>query len=348
MPHPVQTLADAARVRQSQLTKPAGSLGFLEDLAVWFAARLPAPTPTRLKPMLAIFAADHGVAAEGVSAFPAEVTAQMVINFMNGGAAINVLARQHQISLSVIDVGVATDYPVPAQNSARLFRTPIAKGTANLRLQAAMSEAECRKAWQVGHATAFEAAKAGKTLLIGGEMGIANTTAAAALICALTGYQPAEIVGHGTGIDTQAKALKIQVVQDALQRAQAAGAHSAQDWLREVGGLEIAALAGFYAGAAEAGVPALLDGFITTAAALVAVKDNPEVAEWLLASHVSQEQGHRLALPALGLTPMLDLGLRLGEASGAALCVPLLQSALALHGEMATFAEAGVAAAKMV
>jgi nicotinate-nucleotide--dimethylbenzimidazole phosphoribosyltransferase len=348
MPNPNIALADAARERQTQLTKPAGSLGRLEDLAIWFAARLPQPTPNRLKPILAIFAADHGVAVEGVSAFPAEVTAQMVINFMNGGAAINVLARQLQISLSVIDVGVATDYPVPAQSSARLFRTPIAKGSANLRLQAAMSAAECTKAWQVGHSTAFEAAKAGKTLLIGGEMGIANTTAAAALICALTGHAAEDIVGLGTGIDATARALKVQVVNKALARATAAGASTAQDWLREVGGLEIAALAGFYAGAAEAGVPALLDGFITTAAALVAVKDNPAVGEWLLASHTSQEQGHRLALAALELAPLLDLGLRLGEASGAALCVPLLQSALALHGEMATFAEAGVAAAKMV
>ncbi|WP_157315083.1 nicotinate-nucleotide--dimethylbenzimidazole phosphoribosyltransferase [Chitinibacter sp. GC72] len=342
------SLADAARERQQQLTKPAGSLGRLEELAIWFAARLPSPLPSRLNPKLAIFAADHGVAAEGVSAFPAEVTAQMVINFMNGGAAINVLARQHQISLSVIDVGVATEYPMPAQSNARLFRTPIAKGTANLRHSPAMSAADCTKAWQVGYGAAIEAAKAGKNLLIGGEMGIANTTAAAALICALTGYGPEEIVGRGTGIDTLAHELKIQVVKDALARASAAGAHSAMDWLREVGGFEIAALAGFYAGAAEAGVPVLLDGFITTAAALVAVKDNPAVGDWLLASHVSQEQGHKLALDALQLQAMLDLGLRLGEASGAALCVPLLQSALALHAEMATFAEAGVAAAKMV
>ncbi|WP_246307885.1 nicotinate-nucleotide--dimethylbenzimidazole phosphoribosyltransferase [Chitinibacter bivalviorum] len=347
MPQPQAALAQAARERQSQLTKPAGSLGRLEDLAIWLAARLPSPTPMRLKPMLAIFAADHGVATEGVSAFPAEVTAQMVINFLNGGAAINVLARQHQISLAIIDVGVANDYPNNSQSIAKLFRTPIANGTANLRHAPAMSEAQCQKAWQIGFSIAQEAAKAGKTLLIAGEMGIANTTAAAALICALTGHAAEDIVGLGTGINPASRALKVQVVNDAIARATASGANSAQDWLREVGGFEIAALAGFYAGAAAAGVPALLDGFITTAAALVAVKHDAAIGQWLIASHASQEQGHRLALQALELEPLLDLGLRLGEASGAALCVPLLQSALALHGEMATFAEAGVAASNM-
>ncbi|WP_047391169.1 nicotinate-nucleotide--dimethylbenzimidazole phosphoribosyltransferase [Chitinibacter sp. ZOR0017] len=347
MAQPNSTLAAAARERQTQLTKPAGSLGQLEDLAIWLAARLPAPTPNRLKPAVAIFAADHGVAAEGVSAFPAEVTAQMVVNFLTGGAAISVLANLHQISLAIIDVGVASPYPVPSNPRAKLFRAPIAAGTANLRHSAAMTAQQCQTAFQGGYGCAEEMIRSGKTLLIGGEMGIANTTAAAALICALTGYSPAEIVGRGTGINTQQHELKIAVVSDALARAKAAGANSAMDWLREVGGLEIAALAGFYTAAAELGVPALVDGFITTAAALVAVKANPAVADWLLASHASQEQGHRLALAALGLQPLVDLGMRLGEASGAAVCVPLLQSALALHTEMATFAEAGVAAANL-
>ncbi|WP_373976656.1 nicotinate-nucleotide--dimethylbenzimidazole phosphoribosyltransferase [Chitinibacter sp. SCUT-21] len=348
MPNPNSALADAARERQSQLTKPAGSLGRLEDLAIWLAARLPQPTPSRVKPAIAVFAADHGVAAEGVSAFPAEVTAQMVVNFINGGAAINVLANQHQATLVVVDVGVASDYPNPVESKTRLFRAPVAKGTANLRHQAAMSSEQCAAAFRTGYACAEEMIRNGKTLLIGGEMGIANTTSAAALICVLTGYKAEEIVGLGTGINTQQHQLKINVVNDAIQRAQAHGELAPLDWLREVGGLEIAALAGFYTAAADHGVPALLDGFITTAAALVAVKAKPEVADWLLASHVSQEAGHRFALQALGLTPLLDLGMRLGEASGAAVCLPLLQSALALHGEMATFAEAGVAAAKMV
>ena len=334
----------AAQARQNQLTKPAGSLGRLEDIAVWFAARSGQVIPPRLNAAVCVFAADHGVAVEGVSAFPSEVTAQMVVNFLCGGAAISVLAKAHQLSLSVVDVGVKHDYPTPPRASAKLFRSPVAAGTANLRLSAAMSEAECQKAWQIGAGSAQHAIENNKNLLIGGEMGIANTTAAACLICALTDASPETIVGLGTGINDQTRSLKVQVVQDALNRALAAGALTPQDWLREVGGLEIAALAGFYTYAANAGVPVLLDGFISTAAALVAVRSNPSVGDWLLASHASQEQGHRHALAALGLTPLLDLNLRLGEASGAALAFPLLQAALTLHREMATFAEAGVAA----
>ncbi|MGL6039782.1 MAG: nicotinate-nucleotide--dimethylbenzimidazole phosphoribosyltransferase, partial [Deefgea sp.] len=278
---------------------------------------------------------------------PAEVTAQMVVNFINGGAAISVLAREHNISLSIVDVGVKSDYPTPSSSHGKLFRSPVCAGTANLRITAAMTEAQMNKAWQIGAGSAMHAIENNKNLLIGGEMGIANTTSAAALICALTDAAPEDIVGLGTGIQAAAHAHKIQVVKDALLRAKAAGAVTAHDWLREVGGLEIAALAGFYTAAAEAGVPVLLDGFITTAAALVAVRANPAVGEWLLASHVSQEQGHRSALAALNLTPVLDLSLRLGEASGAALAFPIIQSALTLHREMATFAEAGVAAGAM-
>lgn len=334
----------AAQERQSQLTKPLGSLGRLEDIAIWFASRTGNSIPKRLQAAVCVFAADHGVAEEGVSAFPAEVTAQMVVNFINGGAAISVLAREHNMSLSIVDVGVKSDYPTPSSTYGKLFRSPLCPGTANLRHTAAMSEIEMKKAWQIGVGSANYAIEKNKNLLIGGEMGIANTTAAAALICALTDAPAEEIVGLGTGIQAAARLHKIQVVKDALQRAKAAGAVTPQDWLREVGGLEIASLAGFYTAAAEAGVPVLLDGFITTAAALVAVRANPQVGEWLLASHVSQEQGHRSALAALNLNPVLDLGLRLGEASGAALAFPIIQSALTLHREMATFTEAGVAA----
>ncbi len=342
------TIAQAAQARQAQLTKPAGSLGRLEDLAIWFAGRTGNAIPKRLQAAICIFAADHGVAVEGVSAFPAEVTAQMVVNFINGGAAISVLAREQNAALSIIDVGVKSPYPAPHIGAhGKLFRSPVCAGTANLRITAAMSVAECQKAWQIGSGSATHAIENAKNILIGGEMGIANTTAAAALICALSDAAPEDIVGLGTGIQAAVHLHKIQVVKDALIRAKAAGATTAQDWLREVGGLEIAALAGFYTTAAEAGVPVLLDGFITTAAALVAVRANPLVGDWLLASHASQEQGHRAALAALNLQPLLDLGLRLGEASGAALALPLIQSALTLHREMATFAEAGVAAGNM-
>ncbi|WP_027468304.1 nicotinate-nucleotide--dimethylbenzimidazole phosphoribosyltransferase [Deefgea rivuli] len=341
-------IAQEAQERQAQLTKPMGSLGRLEDLAIWFAGRSGNAIPKRLQAAICVFAADHGVAVEGVSAFPAEVTAQMVINFINGGAAISVLARENNAALSIVDVGVKTPYPTPTGSAhGRLFRSPVCAGTANLRVTAAMSAAECKKAWQIGAGSAMHAIENAKNILIGGEMGIANTTSAAALICALTDAAPEDIVGLGTGIQAAARLHKIQVVKDALARAKAAGAVTPQDWLREVGGLEIAALAGFYTAAAEAGVPVLLDGFITTAAALVAVHANPAVGEWLIASHVSQEQGHRSALAALNLTPLLDLGLRLGEASGATLALPIIQSALTLHREMATFAEAGIAAGAM-
>lgn len=336
-----------AQSRQSELTKPMGSLGRLEDLAIWFAGRSGNVIPKRLQPAICVFAADHGVALEGVSAFPTEVTAQMVVNFINGGAAISVLARENNAALSIIDVGVKHDYPTPSRSHGKLFRTPVCAGTANLRVTAAMSAGECQKAWQIGVGSAMHAIENAKNILIGGEMGIANTTSAAALICALTDAAPEDIVGLGTGIQAAARLHKIQVVKDALARAKAAGAVTPQDWLREVGGPEIAALAGFYTAAAEAGVPILLDGFISTAAALVAVRANPAVGDWLLASHVSQEQGHRATLAALNLSPLLDLGLRLGEASGAALALPLIQSALTLHREMATFAEAGVAAGAM-
>ncbi|QBC43615.1 nicotinate-nucleotide--dimethylbenzimidazole phosphoribosyltransferase [Iodobacter fluviatilis] len=343
MSTPNQALALAALNHQSNLTKPQGSLGKLEELAVWFAARSNSAIPGRLQPAIVVFAADHGVVAEGVSAFPKEVTGQMVANFVGGGAAINVLAREVGASLSVVDVGVASSYSTVVTSGAQLFRVPVRAGTGNLRVEPAMSEPECHKAWSIGVGSAQEGFIRGKTLLIGGEMGIANTTAAAALICALTGIEPEEIVGLGTGISATSREHKVQVVKDALVRARAAGAVSAKDWLMHVGGLEIAALAGFYTGAAEAGIPILLDGFITTAAALVAVKNQPRVADWLLASHVSDEKGHRHALAALQLEPLLALGLRLGEGSGAALTIPLIQSALALHREMATFSSAGIA-----
>jgi nicotinate-nucleotide--dimethylbenzimidazole phosphoribosyltransferase len=232
---------------------------------------------------------------------------------------------------------------VPVAGVAQLFKVPVRQGSGNLRIEPAMTADECHKAWSIGVGSAQEGALRGKSLLIGGEMGIANTTAAAALICALTDIAPDEIVGLGTGISVASREHKVQVVKDALQRGRAAGAVSAKDWLMQVGGLEIAALAGFYTAAAEAGIPVLLDGFITTAAALVAVKNQPAVAEWLLASHVSEEKGHHHALAALQLKPLLALGLRLGEASGAALAIPLLQSALALHRDMATFSSAGIA-----
>lgn len=323
----------AASSRQTQLTKPPGSLGQMEALAIWLAERLDG-TPD-LAPAIAIFAADHGVTAEGVSAYPAEVTAAMVHNFAAGGAAINVLARQSTATLTVVDVGVAADLPpLPGVVSSK-----VARGTQNLRLQPAMSATQRDAALTAGREAARQAIAMGANLLVGGEMGIGNTTSAACLVAALTGAPVEQLVGRGTGIDDAGLARKRAVVDDALKRASAT---TAADWLAEVGGLEIAALAGFYLTAAEHGVPVLLDGYIATAAALVAARLEPGAQAWWLAAHRSQEPGHRLALEALGLQPLLDFGLRLGEGSGAALAIPVLRAAWALHREMATFDEAGV------
>ncbi len=331
----------AARDRQQQLTKPAGSLGRLETLACWLAERSGQVCPPLPQPGIAVFAADHGVAADGVSAFPSAVTAEMVKNFVRGGAAINVLARSLNAPLEVVDVGVAS--PLPAD--LPIVHARIRPGSGNLRVEAAMHATECRQALEVGRDAARRLHAQGATLLIAGDMGIGNTTASACLICALTGASPEHVVGLGTGIDAAMRAHKVAVVTQALARAHAAGAASGSDWLAEVGGLEIAAMAGLLLEAAELGVPALLDGFIATAAALTARAMVPDAANWWLASHRSQEQGHQLALAALGLEPLVDLGLRLGEGSGAALAVPLIQMAVRLHNEMATFAEAGISGA---
>lgn len=326
----------AARARQQQLTKPPGSLGRLEDLACWFATRLRTPVPEQPRSEIFVFAGDHGVAERGVSAFPQSVTAQMVANFAHGGAAINVLATLHDCRIEVVDVGVASDSPAPA--GVRNAR--VRAGTRDLASTAAMTEAELRAALAVGEQCAREAVARGSLLLIAGDMGIANSTAAACLICAYTGATPETVVGRGTGVDDAGLARKREVVGIALRRVGAAG--DPARILAELGGLEIAAIAGFYTEAARRGAPVLLDGYISTAAALAAVAMEPRVADWLLASHRSAEVGHRIALEKLHLQPLLDLELRLGEGSGAALTLPIVRAALALHARMATFGEAGV------
>lgn len=336
MPHPDASAFDAAVARQARLTKPAGSLGKLETLACQFAAWQGRAIPSRLRPAITVFAADHGVARSGVSAYPVEVTAEMVKNFVRGGAAISVLAREIDATLEVVDVGVAADFD-PAMP---IVHAKVRYGSRNLCDEPAMQEQECEQAIEAGRAAARRAIAAGATLLIAGEMGIGNTTPSAALICALSGARPVDVVGRGTGVDDQGMARKRGAVEKALLRARTTD--TAAGWLAEVGGLEIAAIAGYYLEAARAGVPALVDGFITAAAALVACGIDIDTRDWLLASHRSRELGHELALTAMGLEPLYDFGLRLGEGSGAALTVPMLQMAIRLHADMATFAEAGV------
>lgn len=323
---------------QQQLTKPAGSLGQLEALAVQLAGLQGRVKPTVEQVWIAIFAGDHGVVAEGVSVYPQAVTAQMLHNFVTGGAAISVLAQQLTAQLEVIDLGTVT----PSLNLPGVRHLNIAAGTANFVNGPAMTEAQGRLALQAGRDSARRALESGAQLFIGGEMGIGNTTAASALACALLDCPVSDLTGPGTGLDAQGVSHKVAVIERALA-VHAAQRGDALQTLFNLGGLEIAALVGAYLACAQDGIVVLVDGFICSVAALVATRLNPACREWLVFGHRGAEPGHRHVLHSLDAQPLLELGLRLGEGSGAALAVPLLRLACALHGQMATFAEAAVA-----
>lgn len=336
---PDEDIAALAARRQDQLIKPRGALGRLEWLACWFAARQRRVIPRRLAPAIVVFAADHGVAQQGVSAYPASVTRQMLDSLAKGVAAINVIARSIDAPITIVDVGVNLDGPPP--QGVRNER--VARGSQDLSLGPAMTASQAQHALEVGSRYARESIARGCDLLIAGEIGIGNTTAAACLLSALLKMDPDEIVGSGTGLTSQQREHKVAVVRRSLVRAGATS--DPLVLLAELGGFEVAAMAGFYLEATRHGAPCVLDGFISTAAALIAQALDPGVRDWLLASHVSAERGHTHALERLRLTPLIDCGLRLGEGTGAALVVPLLQTAIRLHAEMATFDEAGVAQA---
>ena len=337
---PSSEARQAAIARQEQLTKPPGSLGRLESLAVTLAGLQGRACPRVDRAWISVFAADHGVAEEGVSAFPPAVTLEMVRNFSRGGAAINVLARQLGADLEVVDVGVATDPgDLPGLVNAR-----VAAGSANLARGPAMSVAELDQALAAGRAAAERAHAAGAEVFVGGEMGIANTTAATALACALLNRPPEALVGPGTGLDTDGLAHKQAIIEQALA-LHGDSLDSGREILRRLGGLEIAALAGAYLRAAQLGMVIVVDGFITTAAALATTGLNAGCRERMILAHASAEPGHRPLVEALALPPILDLGMRLGEGSGAAMAIGVLRQACALHGEMATFEEAGVSGA---
>ena len=327
----------AALVRQGHLTKPPGSLGKLEAIAVQLSALQGTDKPQMERLHISIFAADHGVAAEGVSAFPQAVTVEMVRNFARGGAAISVLAKHLNATLEVINLGTV----LPVEPLAKVRDERIAAGTANFAQGPAMTKTQLAAALQAGQAAALRAKQDGAHLFIGGEMGIANTTSASAIACALLQESPQLLAGPGTGLDSNGVAHKAAVIQRALELHRA-NLVQPLDVLRHVGGFEIAALAGAYLAAAQNGVAVLVDGFISTVAALTAVRIQPDVRNWLLFAHTSTEPGHQRTLDALDAQPLLQLGMRLGEGSGAATAVPLLQLACALHNNMATFAEAGV------
>ncbi|HEV3187316.1 MAG TPA: nicotinate-nucleotide--dimethylbenzimidazole phosphoribosyltransferase [Acidimicrobiales bacterium] len=335
---PSDAAAEAARTLHDQLTKPPGSLGYLELLGVQLSAIAgicPPPVPEPVT--IAVFAGDHGVVDAGVTSWPSEVTAQMVANFCNGGAAINVLARHVSADVVVVDVGVASTIPT---ESLTLVRRNVARGTANLALGAAMTEEQASAALDVGVDVANEALRGGARLLVTGDMGIGNTTPSAALIAAFTSSSPASVTGRGTGIGDEMLETKTRVIEGALRRL--APDATPLTILAEVGGLEIAAMAGFIVAGVAAGVPVLIDGVISVAAALVATAFAPGVPAYLVAGHRSSEPGASVGLVHLGLTPILDLGLRLGEGTGAALAVPVVQAAAKILREMATFGSAGV------
>jgi nicotinate-nucleotide--dimethylbenzimidazole phosphoribosyltransferase len=338
----------AALAHQDTLVKPIGSLGRLEELAARYAGargRFPAPIPQ--KAALALFAADHGVAAEGVSAYGSQTTAAMIATVMAGGAAVNVLARQHEIDLTLVDVGVAGDLSaIPRQPLVPLLRHPVRAGTRNLRTEAALTADEVNRARAIGAQIAARLIEQGHTLVGVGEIGIGNTTSAAALIALFTGRDPGDIVGRGTGLDDAGIAHKIAVVRAALAlhrlSDEASGAVDPLHALAAVGGLEIAAMVGFIIAAASQRCLVVLDGVVTNAGALAACALAPGLAPYLVAAHRSAERGADHALAALGLQPLLDFGLRLGEGTGAILAMDLVRTAVAAQGAMATFATAGI------
>ncbi|MGB6242381.1 MAG: nicotinate-nucleotide--dimethylbenzimidazole phosphoribosyltransferase [Castellaniella sp.] len=328
-----ETLSLRLQQRIDLKTKPRGSLGRLESLAHQIGLIRGTVSPRLSPPTVFVFAADHGVAAEGVSAYLQEVTWQMVENFLAGGAAITVLARQQDVALRIVDAGVKHDFG----SRAGLIDRKIRAGSGNLAIEPAMTAQECRQALRAGMDLMADV----DSDVIGfGEMGIANTTPAAALMHALTGISVADCVGAGTGVDAQGMARKIRVIQHAMQRH--AGAQTPLDVLAALGGLEIAMMTGAMLGAASRRRVLLIDGFIATSALLVAARLAPAILDYCVFCHQSDERGHARMLQALGARPLLDMGLRLGEGTGCVLAWPLVQAAAAFLCDMASFEEAGV------
>lgn len=328
-------LAEQAQQRQTQLTKPPGSLGQLEQIAIDLASMQAKIKPTVDRVEIAVFAGDHGIANEAVSAFPQVVTTEMVKNFVRGGAAISVMAKQIGAGLTVINAGTINElgFETPVVDK------PVAYGTGNIAIQPAMTALQCLQALSLGK-DITDGYDDATDVVIGGEMGIGNTTSATALATAFLVSTAAKLVGPGTGLDSKGVLHKLKMIEQALDRV--GDNRSELELLSELGGFEIVALTGFYIRAAQRGMTILVDGFISSVAAVAACKINSNVREWMLFSHNSAEPGHQLVLKYLNAQPLLSLQMRLGEGSGAAVALGLLHSACALHNEMATFEEAGV------
>lgn len=333
-----QAAMDAARERQNQLTKPTGSLGRLEELSIQLAGIQRKPLPSIKEKAVIVMAGDHGVVIEGVSAYPQEVTPQMVLNFLNGGAAINVLARHAGARVVVVDLGVAND--IPSAN-ANLIRRRVGSGTMNLAQGPAMRREQAEESIQSGIEVALTEISKGADILGTGDMGIGNTTPSAAIACALLKVTAKEIAGRGTGVGDEGLKRKIAVIEKSL-KVNRPDTNDGIDVLAKVGGFEIGGLAGVMIGAASRNTPVMVDGYISTAAALIAVSLAPECRQYLISAHCSQEKGHGLMLQWLGLKPLLELDMRLGEGTGAVLGISMAEAACKLLSEMATFGEAGV------
>lgn len=334
-----------ARVHLDMLTKPPGSLGVLEDIATQIVAIRQEDSTDPMRKAVYVFAADHGVTAEGVSAYPREVTRQMVLNFLAQGAAINVLAKLHHVEMNVIDVGVDADF----DEVEGLLNHKVRKGTRNMLHEAAMNDGELTQALEVGLKLAAEAKARGYNLLAVGEMGIGNTTAASAITAALTNKPVALVTGKGTGLDATGQTHKQQIIEAVIRRhlstADGNTTPNPLEVLRCVGGLEIAAMTSFILGAARHEIAVVIDGFISTAAAAIAFAIEPRVRGYLFAGHRSEEPGHQVLLEYIDLKPILSLNMRLGEGTGAVLAMPIIESAMCLYNEMATFTSAGVSEA---
>ncbi len=339
VPCDARYIAEAQR-HLDDLTKPLGRLGRLEAIAAQMYAIYSGNPPQPLRRGAYVFAADHGVTDEGVSAYPREVTAQMVRNFLDGGAAINVLARLHEAELTVVDVGVDAEF----ESAPGFCAAKIRRGSRNMRREAAMTHEELAAAIKVGLRQAQGARDKGQHLVAVGEMGIGNTTAASAIAGVLTNQPLDALIGRGTGLDDAGKNRKLQIVEESVKLHFGAvkGTPEPLEVLRCVGGLEIAAMTGFILGAAAQRMAVVCDGFISTAAAAAAYAIAPQVSGYLFAGHCSEEPGHRYLLSYIGLTPILNLNLRLGEGTGAVLAMPLIESSLRIFSEMATFSSAGV------
>ncbi|WP_332690518.1 nicotinate-nucleotide--dimethylbenzimidazole phosphoribosyltransferase [Halalkalibacter lacteus] len=318
------------------LTKPIGSLGRLEELVINLAEMKNEAFPSVNVPGVLVFAGDHGITAEGVSAYPQAVTEQMVLNFLNGGAAINVFSRQIGALLEIIDIGVATDI-----EHTSLVNKKIRYGTANFYQEDAMTRAEAEEAIEAGYSQGVEMIKRGVNCLILGEMGIGNTTASSAILAVLSNKEVHSLVGHGTGISSEQLLHKVEVINQAILHRKP-NTHDPIDILAKVGGFEIAGMTGAMLAAAENRIPIFVDGFISTTAALLAKSIAVNVVDYMIMTHQSVEPGHEIAISLLGKKPILDLGFRLGEGTGAAIAYPIIQSATLMLKEMATFSSAGI------